>query len=69
LLEGGSDSYDVAWEFSALGETSLPDVVLVYASIAGSRVQQLRSVRSGTQELLDVYVSIEESVAVERRKG
>jgi hypothetical protein len=48
-----SDSYDVAWEFSALGESSLPSVVLVNASIAGSRVQQLRSLRSGTQELLD----------------
>jgi hypothetical protein len=64
-----SDSYDVAWEFSALGETSLPGVVLVNASIAGSQVQQLWSLRSGTQELLDDYVSVEDSVAVERRKG
>ncbi len=31
-----SDSYNAAWEFSALGETSLPSVVLVNASIAGS---------------------------------
>jgi hypothetical protein len=44
-------------------------VVLVNASIAGSRVQQLWSLRSGTQELLDDNVSVEESVAVERRKG
>jgi hypothetical protein len=38
-----SDSYDVAWDFSALGESSLPSVVLVNASIAGSRVQQIQS--------------------------
>ncbi len=38
-----SDSYDVTWEFSALGENSLPSVVLVNDSIAGSRVQQLWS--------------------------
>jgi hypothetical protein len=64
-----SDSYDVAWEFSALGESSLPGVVLVNASIAGSRVQQLRSSRSGTQALLDDNVTVEESVTVERQRG
>jgi hypothetical protein len=38
-----SDSYNVAWEFSALGESSLPSVVLVNASIVGSQGQQIRS--------------------------
>jgi hypothetical protein len=54
-----SDSYDVAWKFSALGESSLPSVVLVNASTVGSRVIQIRSFRSGTQELWVVgFISI-----------
>jgi hypothetical protein len=63
-----SDSNDVAWEFSALGESSLPSVVLVNATIAGSQVQQFQSLQSGTQELLDDFVSVRESIAVGRPK-
>jgi hypothetical protein len=37
------NSYNVAWEFSALGESSLHCVVPVNASIVGSRAQQIRS--------------------------
>jgi hypothetical protein len=64
-----SDSYDVAWEFSALGESSLPSVVLVNASIAGSRVIQIWLFRSGIQELLDDFVSVDKSIAVSTQKG
>jgi hypothetical protein len=58
----------VAWEFSALGESSLPSVVLVNASIAGSRVQQLRSLRTGTQDL-DDFMSFDNYTIRTRPQG
>jgi len=62
------DCYDVAWEFSALGESSLPSVVLVKASIAGSKVQQLRSLRTGMQES-DEFLSFDNSAIMTRPRG
>ncbi len=56
------DSYNVAWEFSALGESSLPSVAHVNASIGGSRVQQIWLFRSST-------LPIKKSVAVARQNG
>ncbi len=64
------DHYDVAWEFSALGETSLPSLVLVNATIAGNRIQRLRSRAISNTDSTDHSCNRDnESTVVRRRRG